>query len=67
DATAVENGRLILPNPQFTLDMSRALDSIRRIQSLKINSIINYHGGIYSGDIVNALGRVLAANSSLQA
>lgn len=64
DATAVENGCLILPNPQFTLDMSRALDSIRKMQSLKISEIINYHGGIYSGDVANALAGVLAANST---
>ena len=62
DATAVENGRLILPNPQFTLDLSGALDSIRKMQSLKISSIINYHGGVYSGDVVKALDDVLAAN-----
>lgn len=64
DATAVENGRLILPNPQFTLDMNAALASIRKMQSLKISEIINYHGGVYAGDVADALAGVLAANST---
>lgn len=64
DATAVENGQLILPNPQFTLDMNAALASIRKIQGLKISEIINYHGGVYSGNVADALEGVLAANST---
>lgn len=67
DATAVENGRLILPNPQFTLDMDGALASIRKIQSLRVDQIINYHGGVYSDGIADALAVVLAANSTTQA
>ncbi len=67
DATAVENGQLILPNPQFTLDINCALASIRKIQSLRVDQIINYHGGVYAGDVAGALEGVLAANSTMQA
>jgi glyoxylase-like metal-dependent hydrolase (beta-lactamase superfamily II) len=62
DAVAIENDKLVIANPQFTLDMSNALNSIAKIKSMKIEKIICYHGGIISKFIDNELGVILKKN-----
>jgi glyoxylase-like metal-dependent hydrolase (beta-lactamase superfamily II) len=47
DAMALEQGQPVLPNPQFTLDLQRAKDSMQRLLSNPAQSIIFYHGGLF--------------------
>lgn len=51
DALVAENGILKIANPQFTIDMNAALETIRRLSSLPISRVICYHGGEITGDI----------------
>ena len=46
DAMAMENGQPVIANPQFTLDLKSAEDSMKKLLSLKANSYYCYHGGI---------------------
>lgn len=45
DAMALENGKPVIANPQFTLDIEKATASLERLMSLKAKKIICYHGG----------------------
>lgn len=46
DAMALEDGRPVLPNPQFTLDIEKAKASMQRLLVHPAQKIICYHGGI---------------------
>ncbi len=50
DALNIEEGRLIGPRPQFTADMDSALRSLKKLARYDIETVICYHGGLYSGD-----------------
>lgn len=58
DALAIEDGELVIANPQYTLDMSEALRSARKIKDLRPMKIVCYHGNTYDGDIASALDRI---------
>jgi glyoxylase-like metal-dependent hydrolase (beta-lactamase superfamily II) len=45
DAMASENGKPVIANPQFTLDVEKAAASFERLMSLNAKTIICYHGG----------------------
>ena len=45
DAVVVENDELEIANPQFALDLTQAIESIRKISSLDIDRLFCYHGG----------------------
>ena len=45
DAMALINGKPVIANPQFTLDVEKAAASFERLMSLKARKIICYHGG----------------------
>ena len=47
DVMALEQGQPVLPNPQFTLDIDKAKDSMRRLLSHPAQSVICYHGGLF--------------------
>lgn len=47
DAAAIENGELVIANPQFTLDIDKAEESLKKIKSFGAEKIICYHGGLY--------------------
>lgn len=47
DALALEEGRPVIANPQFTLDLKQAANSMEMLISLKANTYFCYHGGIY--------------------
>ncbi|MEQ9375214.1 MAG: MBL fold metallo-hydrolase [Imperialibacter sp.] len=51
DAVVVENGELEIANPQFTLDMSAALASVGKLESLVIDKLVCYHGGLLDKDV----------------
>ena len=47
DAAVVENGRLAIANPEFTLDMAAAEASLQKIKQLPAKRVICCHGGVY--------------------
>jgi len=48
DAIALEGGRPVIANPQFTLDMKKATESMDKLLSMKADAYYCYHGGVYS-------------------
>jgi len=48
DAAVLENNELVIANPQFTLDMESASQSLAKLQSFEADKYICYHGGIKS-------------------
>lgn len=58
DALVVENSKLAIANPQYTLDMKEAKNSIKKLLNYDIDKIICYHGGIYNLDIKNSLDKI---------
>lgn len=55
DALVVEGEALTIANPQYTLDMDQAKQSIKKLLDYPIDTIICYHGGIYTKDIKKSL------------
>lgn len=47
DAAALKNNKLIVANPQFTLDMVKAKKDIIKILGYDADRFICYHGGVY--------------------
>ncbi|HYE10854.1 MAG TPA: MBL fold metallo-hydrolase [Patescibacteria group bacterium] len=45
DAAVIENGKLVIANPQFTLDFDIAEDSLEKIISMNADNYYCYHGG----------------------
>jgi glyoxylase-like metal-dependent hydrolase (beta-lactamase superfamily II) len=58
DALNVEDGKLIGPNPAVTPDMPLALESLRKLKAYPIETVICYHGGIFKGDVQQALDKI---------
>lgn len=58
DAFVIENNKLDIANPQYTLDMKQARESIDKLLRYDIDKIICYHGGIYQGDIKKSLKNI---------
>src|ERR671921_725135 len=59
DALRAERGSLTGPNPSMTLEMGTALQSLRRLAGLEIDTILCYHGGVVSEDANGQLRRVI--------
>lgn len=59
DAVVIENGVLDIANPQFTLDMDQAIASVERLGQYDAEHLICYHGGLYEGDVKQALRQLL--------
>jgi glyoxylase-like metal-dependent hydrolase (beta-lactamase superfamily II) len=59
DALRAERGSLNGPNPSMTLEMRTAIQSIRRLVDLEIDTIVCYHGGVVSEDVNGQLRRVV--------
>lgn len=55
DAVVIENGELNVANPQFTLDMRSAVESLRKIATRQPDKLICYHGGILTENIAGRL------------
>lgn len=47
DAMALEDGRPVIANPQFTLDISSAESSLNKLLSLNADAYYCYHGGVF--------------------
>ncbi len=63
DAVVVENGELEIANPQYTLDLPKAIDSVRKLRQFDVAKIICYHGGIVEGDVMEKLDKLIAKYS----
>ena len=50
DAIALEDGRPVLANPRFTLDIAQAEASMQRLLSHPARTILCYHGGVHEKD-----------------
>lgn len=59
DALVVEDDKLTIANPQYTLDIDEAKNSIKKLLDYEIEKIICYHGGIYTKDIKGSLERIV--------
>ncbi len=46
DAIALEDGKPVIANPQFTLDIEQATKSMEKLLSLKAKAYYCYHGGL---------------------
>jgi glyoxylase-like metal-dependent hydrolase (beta-lactamase superfamily II) len=59
DALTAEDGSLNGPNPSMTPQMGTAIQSIRRLADLDVDTIVCYHGGVVSKDANAQLRRVV--------
>ncbi|SHI93860.1 Glyoxylase, beta-lactamase superfamily II [Clostridium cavendishii DSM 21758] len=59
DALVVENGKLTIALPQYTLNMDEALNSIKKFLDYDINRVICYHGGIYDKGIEEEIRKII--------
>ncbi|WP_130807619.1 MBL fold metallo-hydrolase [Senegalia massiliensis] len=59
DALIVENDKLMIPYPQYTLDIDNAKKSINKLLNYEIDRIICYHGGTYIKDIKESLQSII--------
>lgn len=60
DAVVIENGELEIANPSFCLDLPAAVASIKKLQSLAIDTIICFHGGVLNGVVPEKLRSLFA-------
>lgn len=58
DALVIENNKLCMANPQYTLDMKAAKKSIEKLQNYDIEMVVCYHGGIFNTDIESSLKNI---------
>lgn len=61
DAMVAENGTLLVANPQYTLDMPKALDSIVKLSELNLERVICYHGGEVSSNVSKKMAEIKAS------
>lgn len=47
DAAVIENGELVVANPQFALHLEEAEQALEVVKNTKANKIICYHGGVF--------------------
>lgn len=55
DAMVVENGKLCIANPRYTLDNEQAYASMKKFNDYPLEQIICYHGGLVSENIKDQL------------
>lgn len=55
DATISADGRMLGPNPQYTLDMKGAVQSLGKFSAYDIEKVICYHGGICEDNVKERL------------
>lgn len=59
DAVVVENESLNIANPQFTLDLPKAVQSVDLLKTLKPEKLICYHGGVVREDVDEKLQELI--------
>jgi glyoxylase-like metal-dependent hydrolase (beta-lactamase superfamily II) len=55
DVVVIKQGKLEIANPQFTFDLDEALRSVQLLLDYNIEHIICYHGGLFQGNVKQAL------------
>lgn len=55
DAIVIEEGKLAIANPQYTIDLDEAVRSVQRLLDYDIEHIVCYHGGLFQGDVKQGL------------
>ncbi|ENJ9653108.1 MBL fold metallo-hydrolase [Clostridium botulinum] len=60
DALVVEDDKLTIANPQYTLDIISAKNSIKKLLNYEIDKIVCYHGGVYTKDIKKSLENIIS-------
>ena len=58
DALFLQDGELVISHPMFTFDTEQARQSAKKLLDFDIDKIICYHGGVYEGDIKEALKKI---------
>lgn len=61
DAVVIEEGRLAIANPQYTLDPDEAIRSVERLLDYDIEELVCYHGGVFQGEVKQALRQLIHA------
>jgi len=56
DSMNIVNGHLVGPMPQYSYNMEEAMESLKKLTQLDIQTVICYHGGIFS---INPNQRIL--------
>ncbi|WP_028973200.1 MBL fold metallo-hydrolase [Spirochaeta cellobiosiphila] len=59
DSLAIEDNKLVIANPEFTLDKEGCIQSINKIAKMEPKKIICYHGGVMEGDLATLLSDYL--------
>lgn len=59
DAVVIEDGKLAIANPQYTLDLDAAIGSLHRLLDYDFEQIVCYHGGLFAGDGRKALHELI--------
>jgi len=67
DGLNISEGRLVGPNSQMTPDLGQATRSLKKLAAYEIETVVCYHGGVYTGHDVNARIAELAAGPTLNA
>ena len=58
DALFLQDGDLVISLPMFTYDMEQARQSVKKLLDYDIDKIICYHGGVYEGNVKEALKKI---------
>ncbi|HEX4958156.1 MAG TPA: MBL fold metallo-hydrolase [Lacibacter sp.] len=59
DAVVVENDALNIANPQFTLNLPKAVQSVALLKALKPEKLVCYHGGVVAEDVEKKLEKLI--------
>ncbi|MEY8743740.1 MBL fold metallo-hydrolase [Bacillales bacterium AN1005] len=59
DAVVIEDDKLAIANPQYTMDMEAAIRSVQRLLEYDIEQLICYHGGLFHGHVKQALQQLI--------
>ncbi|NTS42172.1 MBL fold metallo-hydrolase [Flavisolibacter sp. BT320] len=59
DAVVIEDKGLDLANPQYALDLPKAIASVEKISRLPIRKLVCYHGGTVSENVGEALAQLV--------
>lgn len=57
DALVVEDGQLIIANPEYALDLNEAIQSALKFNNYDIEQVVCYHGGIFNGSLTKQLDK----------
>lgn len=64
DALVVTDGALHGPNPQMTYDMDSAVKSLKKLTRCDIETVICYHGGVYTDGVNERLAELAGPQTS---